>query len=126
MVQVVNTFCKKMLDEYWEKTTHGKPNHVYEFTDGCACQFKGAPAFADISDSEAELGYSRTRYFFATSHAKGEQDAAGANLKKAVTQAVLDSNGPFYDNVKNAKEFTDCALHVEQRKVYAFDCDKVT
>ena len=82
-VQVVNTVCKKMLSEYWEKTKHGKPNHVYEFCDGSAAQFKGAPSFADIADSETELGYSRTRFYFERSHAKGPQDAAGANLKNA-------------------------------------------
>lgn len=124
-VQVVNTVCKKMLSEYWEKTKHGKPNHVYEFCDGSAAQFKGAPSFADIADSETELGYSRTRFYFERSHAKGPQDAAGANLKNAVTKAVLDNNSKHYDKVRDAKGLYDCAVDLEDNRAYAFECDKV-
>ena len=36
-------------------------------------RFKCGEDFADISESEMELGYQRVRYFYETSHAKGEE-----------------------------------------------------
>jgi len=37
----------------------------------------------------ANLGYVVQRNYFATSHAKGEQDAVGANAKQKATTTVL-------------------------------------
>lgn len=72
----------------WDKVAGKRPEHVYEFVDGCASQFKGAPSFADIADSKTELGYFCTRYFHEVSHAKGPQDAAGANIKATSSPTV--------------------------------------
>ena len=55
---------------------------IHEFTDGCAGQYKSEHTFADF-------GCQIDRHFFETSHAKGEQDAAGANVKQRATFAVL-------------------------------------
>jgi len=94
-------------------------------TDGCAAQFKGAPAFADVADTWSEFGYWCWRVYFETAHAKGPQDAAGANLKAAISRAVLDRNGPWFNKVRNAEDFYNCAVWLEARKAYAFASDEV-
>ena len=71
-VQFVQIFKKRMIDEYWLPIVGKKPNCIWEWCDGAASQFKCGEAFADISESEMELGYKRVRFFYETSHAKGE------------------------------------------------------
>mgnify|MGYP001798294183 CR=1 FL=1 len=56
-----------------------------EFTDGCAAQYKSRHCCGDLSCSLATLGYTVQRNYFATSHAKGEQDAAGSHVKQKST-----------------------------------------
>jgi len=62
---------------------------LHEFTDGCAAQYKSRHCIGDISCSLADFGFHVQRNFFETSHAKGEQDAAGSHVKQKVSQAVL-------------------------------------
>lgn len=62
---------------------------MHEFTDGCAGQYKSRHCYGDLSCSLATLGYTVQRNYFATSHAKGEQDAAGSHVKQKATSAVL-------------------------------------
>ena len=62
---------------------------MHEFTDGCAGQNKSWHCLGDLSCSLATLGYTVQRNYFATSHAKGEQDAAGSHVKQKATTAVL-------------------------------------
>ena len=64
---------------------------MHEFTDGCAGQYKSKHYLGDLSCSLANLGYTVQRNFFATSHAKGEQGAAGSHVKQKATTAVLRS-----------------------------------
>ena len=64
-------------------------NNMHEFTDGCAGQYKSRHCLGDLSCSLATLGYTVQRNFFATSRAKGEQDAAGSHVKQKATTAVL-------------------------------------
>lgn len=64
-------------------------NKVHEFTDGCSAQYKSKHTFGDLSCCLADFGCQVDRHFFETSHAKGEQDAAGANVKQRATLAVL-------------------------------------
>ena len=72
--QFVQEFKRRMLPEYWQTHVNVEaPLYVWEWCDGAGAQFKCAEAFADISDSELELGYGTTRYFYETSHAKGEE-----------------------------------------------------
>ena len=63
--------------------------NVDEFTDGCSGRYKSRHCLGDLFCSLATLGYTVQRNFFATSHAKGEQDAAGSQLKQKATAAVL-------------------------------------
>ena len=62
---------------------------MHEFADRCAVQYKSRHYLGDLSCSLANLGYTVQRNFFATSHAKGEQDAAGSHVKQKATTAVL-------------------------------------
>ncbi|XP_048578932.1 uncharacterized protein LOC125560703 [Nematostella vectensis] len=62
---------------------------LHEFTDGCAAQYKSRHCIGDLSCSLADFGYPIQRSFFETSHAKGEQDAAGSHVKQKTSQAVL-------------------------------------
>ena len=55
--------------------------NMHEFTDGCAGQYKSRHYLGDLSCSLATLGYTVQRNFFATAHAKGEQDAAGSHVQ---------------------------------------------
>ena len=70
--QFVQIFKKNMIDEYWLPIVGKTPDCIWEWCDGAASQFKCGAAFADISESEMELGYKRVRFFYETSHAKGE------------------------------------------------------
>ena len=65
---------------------------MHEFTNGCAGQYKSRHCFGDLSCSLKKLGYVVHRSFFATSHAKGEQDAAGSHVKQKATSEVLRCN----------------------------------
>lgn len=62
---------------------------MHEFTDGCAAQYKSRHCIGDLSCSLADFGFHVVRNYFETSHAKGEQDAAGSHVKQKVSQAVL-------------------------------------
>ena len=63
---------------------------MHEFTDGCAAQYKLRHCIGDVSCSPADFGCQFQRNFFETSHAKGEQDAAGSHIKQKVSQAMLN------------------------------------
>ena len=50
---------------------------------------KSRHCVGDLSCSLADFGFIIQRNYFETSHAKGEQDAAGSHVKQKVSQAVL-------------------------------------
>ena len=60
---------------------------------GVHTEFAGADlsntSIGDLSCSLADFGFPIQRIYFETSHAKGEQDAAGSHVKQKVSQAVL-------------------------------------
>ena len=65
-------------------------NNMHEFTDGCAGQYKSRHCLGDLSCSFRLLLATQSKEtFIATSHAKGEQDAAGSHVKQKATTAVL-------------------------------------
>ena len=43
----------------------------------------------DVAQSSSDFGYVTVRNYFETSHAKGPQDGAGANLKHKADMAVI-------------------------------------
>ena len=58
---------------------------IYEWTDGCASQYKGKTAFADISNDKHKI----QRICFETSHGKNVCDGLGATTKNVCCQAVI-------------------------------------
>ena len=62
---------------------------MHEWTDGCSAQYKSRHCMGDVSYSVADFGYPTIRNYFETSHAKGPQDGAGANLKFKADMAVI-------------------------------------
>ncbi|KAK7109352.1 uncharacterized protein [Littorina saxatilis] len=61
----------------------------YQFTDGCACQFKSREPFMDVSLSHVDHGIEIQRSFFGSSHGKGPCDGVGGVVKSAARRAVL-------------------------------------
>ena len=78
------TLVAKYLTEirYPVKTMH-------EWTDGCLAQYKSRHCMGDTSYSVADFGFPTIRNCFETSHAKGPQDGACANLKFKADMAVI-------------------------------------
>ena len=76
---------------------------LHEFTDGCAAQYKSRHCIGDLSCSLADFGFTIQRNFFETSHAKGEQDAAGSHVKQQASLAVVRGTA----TITNAKDLCD-------------------
>lgn len=99
---------------------------LHEFTDGCAAQYKSRHCIGDLSCSLADFGFTIQRNFFETSHAKGEQDAAGSHVKQQASLAVVRGTA----TITNAKDLCDhltshfskpaviisCSLQISQPK----------
>ena len=62
---------------------------MHEWTDGCSAQYKSRHCMGDVSFSETHFSFPTIRNYFETSHAKGPQDSAGANLKSKADMAVI-------------------------------------
>ena len=63
-----------------------------EWTDGCSAQYKSRHCMGDVSFSNADFGYRTICNYFETSHAKGPQDGAGANLKHKADMEIIKRN----------------------------------
>ena len=79
---------QKLISKHFQDSKCVTKN-MHEFADRCAGQYKSRHYLGDLSCSLANLGYTVQRNFFATSHAEGEQDAAGSHVKQKATTAVL-------------------------------------
>ena len=94
---------QKLTSNYLTNDLKLNIEKIHEFTDGCAGQYKSCHClWCHVSCSLTNLGYVVQRNYFATSHAKGEQDAAGANVKQKATTAVLRRSAI----IRNAKEMS--------------------
>lgn len=80
---------QSLILRYFREQQHLTVDKIHEFTDGCAGQYKSKHTFGHLSCCLADFGCQIDRHFFETSHAKGEQNAAGANVKQRATLAVL-------------------------------------
>ena len=78
-----------LLNRYITKDLGQQITVLHEFTDGCSAQYKSRHCLGDLSCCVADFGYKVQHNFFESSHAKGEQDAAGSHIKQKVSQAVL-------------------------------------
>ena len=66
---------------------------MHEWTDGCSAQYKSRHCMEDVAQSSSDFGYITVRNYFETSHAKGLQNGAGANLKHKADMAVIKPTG---------------------------------
>lgn len=62
---------------------------MHEWTDGCATQYKSRHCLSDISMFFEDFGFRTIRNYFETSHTKGPQDGAGANINHKCDMAVI-------------------------------------
>ena len=91
---------QELLNSYLTRDLGQQITVLHEFTDGCSAQYKSRHCLGDLSFCVADFGYKIQRNFFETSHAKGEQDAAGSHVKMKVSQAVLHRTAA----IKSAKD----------------------
>ena len=93
---------------------------VNEFTDGCACQYKGKNAFFDVSQrTQPQI----LRNFFETSHGKSVCDGFGAVVKGSCYQAVV-SGKKIICNAEDMMHFCQEKLQVPQKTVSTADGSK--
>lgn len=78
---------------------------MHEWTDGCSAQYKSRHCMGDVTFSLLDFGFPTIRNYFETSHAKGPQDGAGANLKHKADMAVIRREVV----IQNAKDLFDFA-----------------
>lgn len=62
---------------------------MHEWMVGCSAQYKSRHCMGDVAHSSTHFGYITIRNYFETSHAKGPQDGAGANLKHKADMVVI-------------------------------------
>lgn len=74
---------QELIHDYLTNETGYNTQKMHEFTDGSAAQYKSHHC------SLADSSYQIQRNYYKTSHAKGEQDAAGSHVKQKVSHAVL-------------------------------------
>ncbi|XP_052806603.1 uncharacterized protein LOC128235851 [Mya arenaria] len=86
-----------------------KIGELHEWTDGCAAQYKGKKAFADISLRKQPK---MTRNYFETSHGKNVCDGLGATVKNACYRAVI-SNRKVLGNAEDVYQFCQETLNME-------------
>ena len=98
--------AQELIIGYLESHLQITINKLHEFTDGCAAQYKSRHCLGDLSCCLADYGFLVQRNFFETSHAKGKQDAAGANVKQKVSHAVLRKTAVIR-NAKDMKEYLE-------------------
>ena len=79
---------RKLVAEYLEDIKYDV-EVMDEWTDGCSAQYKSRHCMGDSSFSNSDFGYRMIRNYFETSHAKGPQDGAGANLRHKADMAVI-------------------------------------
>ena len=96
--------AQELIHAYLKNDVGYPTQQVHEFTDGCAAQYKSRHCVGDLSCSLSDFGFTMQRNYFETSHAKGEQDAAGSHIKQKVSQAVLRQTATI-TNAKSMYEF---------------------
>ena len=93
--------------------TAGYTQHIHQWSDGCAAQYKGKRSFRDIS---ARAKPAITRNYFETSHGKSVCDGLGAITKNALAQAVLSGKAI----IPNAQSLFDyCNANLTSKKEWS-------
>ena len=86
-----------------------------EWTDGCSAQYKSRHCMGDTSYSVADFSFPTIRNYFETSHAKGPQDGAGANVKFKADMAVIRRQ-KIIQNAVDLYEFAQEQLQVPSER----------
>jgi len=63
--------------------------HIVQWTDDCAAQYKSKGPFSDISCSLIDFGATLERNFFGSRHGKGPSDGESAVVKHHATSAIM-------------------------------------
>ena len=81
---------RHIIHNYLVNTVGCRVKRLHEFTDGCSAQYKSRHCMGShVLLSSNDFGYPALCDYFETSHAKGEQDAAGAHIKQKANLAVV-------------------------------------
>lgn len=104
--------CRSLVAQYLAEIKYPVA-FMHEWTDGCSAQYKSRHCMGDVSYSVA--GYPTIRNYFETSHAKGPQDGAGANLKFKADMAVIRRQ-KVIQNARDLFEFAQENLRVPSEK----------
>ena len=108
---LVKAFEEKAL-QLVTKQADTEIKKVYQWTDGCAAQYKGRTWFADISLNTVSV----QRNFFETSHGKGVCDGIGAIVKNTRLRAVIRGKAILSDAEDVYKYCLDKLAHGPQEK----------
>lgn len=95
--------AQSLIAKYLTEDLKVKVEKMHEFTHGCAAQYKSRHCIGDLSCCVADFGFPIQRNYFETSHAKGEQDAAGFHVKQQASLAVIRGRA----DITNAKQLCD-------------------
>ena len=88
----VKEFEERALNLVTEQSTAAIKT-IFEWTDGCAAQYKGKTGFADISLSKVR----KQKNFFETSYGKGVCDGLGAVVKNTCLRGVVSGKAILSD-----------------------------
>ena len=97
--------CRKLVANYL-KSIGCQVDVMHEWTDGCSAQYKSRHCMGDVSYSMEDFSFRTIRNYFETSHAKGPQDGAGANLKHKAEMEVIRRNV----RIQSAKDLYEFAM----------------
>ena len=100
--------CRNIVVNYLKEIGY-KVELMHKWTDGCSVQYKSRHCMGDVSFSPLEFGFPTLRNYFETSHAKGPQDGAIANLKHKADMAVFRRE-VVIQNAKDLFEFAKANL----------------
>ena len=112
--------CREFVVDYLKQINYDV-EIMHEWTDDCAAQYKSRHCMGDISYSNKDFGFITIRNFFETSHAKGPQDGAGANLKHKADIAVIQGQ-TVIQNAKDLYEYANANLEKPAPSRYQSEC----
>ena len=117
-----NLFVQHCLKLHWQHLTSlgCYPKRHVVWSDGCACQFKGARAWFFVSRypnltscDQLPLGCAMQWNYWGSGHGKGPHDGAGACLKRALRKEQLKPYGARLQNATDVVDFLKSSMNKE-------------
>ena len=93
--------------------------HLVQWTDGCASQYKSKGPFADISCALDDLGCTLERNFFGSRHGKGPSDGESAVVKHGAATAIK-TGAALINDAKDLFDF--CMVSKLNQQPTEFSC----